>query len=169
MINLLVLAVESQYTTGLWSVIKKKTPKKPSTSPGINSAIITLLKTPINNSNNEDYYNKTQFHVMEVTTHAVSTCFQESTQEHKSARVSWWSRLSLSRACQRWDMHVVGPSEYNNSGTGRNMSPYQMFGVHYTWKKKKGYWCSLLTLLKRESNDVLATRDRYKIYRVGWL
>lgn len=27
---------------------------------------------------------------------------------------------------------------------------------------------SLLTLLKRESN-VLATRDRYKIYRVGWL
>lgn len=31
---------------------------------------------PINNRNNEDYYNKTQFHVMKVTTHAASIRFQ---------------------------------------------------------------------------------------------
>lgn len=171
-----MLAVESQYTSlinwsgggGLPSVIKKKKTKHISRYQfsNYNSAIM-----PINNSNNEDYYNKNQSHVMKVTTHTVSTRFQYIVihmfrNPHRSTKthVSWRNWFSLSWADQRWDMHVVGPSEYNKYGTGRNMSPYQMMGVHYTWKKK----VSLLTLLKRESN-VLATRDRYKIYRVGWL
>lgn len=82
------------------SVIKKKKTKHISRYQfsNYNSAIM-----PINNSNNEDYYNKNQSHVMKVTTHTVSTRFQYIVihmfrNPHRSTKthVSWRNWFSLS-------------------------------------------------------------------------